>query len=227
MSIKSTTRRPLRLRKRICRAASRAASRLVVKMVSSRSRPRVKRPVLTSMAGGELAPQSSRWHLLVTAMLVVVVCSAFSPALDVFISGDDFEWLESSYDVLQDPLSSFRLENNFFRPLVKWSYLIDYLVFGQNAVGYMITNLVIHLLNALLLFWLLVTFFATFTNVFLPLAVAAILALILKPYQELLCRRLHVGGGVAVGSGVCVGETGVGDAAAQADRTRMRGRHKA
>jgi hypothetical protein len=107
------------------------------------------------MAGGELAPQTSRWHLLVTAMLVVVVCSAFSPALDVFISGDDFEWLESSYDVLQDPLSSFRLENNFFRPLVKWSYLIDYLVFGQNAVGYMITNLVIHLLNALLLFWLL------------------------------------------------------------------------
>ncbi len=107
------------------------------------------------MAGGELARESSRSRLVVTALLVVVVCAAFSPALDVFISGDDFEWLESSYDVLRNPLSSFRLENHFFRPLVKWSYLIDYLVFGQNAVGYMITNLAIHFLNALLLFWLL------------------------------------------------------------------------
>ena len=88
-------------------------------------------------------------------MLAVVVCAAFLPALDIFISGDDFEWLESSYDVLENPLSSFRLENNFFRPLVKWSYLTDYLVFGQLAVGYMITNLAIHLLNVVLLFCLM------------------------------------------------------------------------
>jgi hypothetical protein len=107
------------------------------------------------MAGRELAPKTFRWQLLVTLLLAGVVCAAFSPALDVFISGDDFEWLESSYDVIDDPLSSFRLENNFFRPLVKWTYLIDYLVFGQFAVGYMITNLTIHFLNTLLLLLLL------------------------------------------------------------------------
>jgi hypothetical protein len=107
------------------------------------------------MAGSELAPEFSRWQLLVTALLLVVVCAAFAPALDVFIAGDDFEWLESSYEVIENPLSSFRLENHFFRPLVKWTYLVDYLVFGQLAVGYMITNLAIHFLNALLLFCLL------------------------------------------------------------------------
>jgi hypothetical protein len=107
------------------------------------------------MAGSEPTPEPSRWQLVVTALLAVVVCAAFLPALDVFISGDDFEWLESSYDVIEDPLSSFRLENNFFRPLVKWTYLFDYLIFGQLAVGYMITNLAIHFLNVLLLFCLL------------------------------------------------------------------------
>jgi hypothetical protein len=107
------------------------------------------------MAGSELAQEYSRWQLLVTAFLAIAVCAAFLPALDVFIAGDDFEWLESSYEVIKNPLSSFRLENNFFRPLVKWTYLVDYLVFGQHAVGYMITNIVIHFLNALLLFCLL------------------------------------------------------------------------
>ena len=107
------------------------------------------------MAGSELGREFSRWQLLVTALLVVVVLAAFAPALDVFIAGDDFEWLESSYEVIENPLSSFRLENHFFRPLVKWTYLVDYLVFGQLAVGYMITNLAIHFLNALLLFCLL------------------------------------------------------------------------
>ncbi len=87
--------------------------------------------------------------------MVVVVIAAFTPALDVFISGDDFEWLESAYGVVKDPLSSFDRGNNFFRPFVKWSYLADYLIFGQRSVGYMVTNLLIHFLNVILLFALL------------------------------------------------------------------------
>jgi hypothetical protein len=107
------------------------------------------------MAGTEEHPQSPRWQLLVGMLMAVIVCGAFSPALDVFIAGDDFEWLESAYDVVKDPWSSFRIDNNFFRPHVKWSYLVDYLIFGQLAVGYMITNLMIHFVNSLLLYWLL------------------------------------------------------------------------
>jgi hypothetical protein len=79
-----------------------------------------------------------------------VVIAAFLPALDIFIAGDDFEWLERSYAVVGDPLSSFALVNRFLRPLVMWSYLADYLVFGQLAVGYMLTNLAIHLFNTVL-----------------------------------------------------------------------------
>ena len=41
------------------------------------------------------------------------------------------------------------------------------------------------------LFWAIASFFAAFSNVFLPLAVAAVLAFVLRPYYELLNERLR------------------------------------
>ncbi len=41
------------------------------------------------------------------------------------------------------------------------------------------------------LFWVIGSFFAAFSNVFLPLAVAAVLAFVLRPYYELLNERLR------------------------------------
>jgi hypothetical protein len=97
----------------------------------------------------------ARWRVLLNVLMAAGVIAAFLPALDVFIAGDDFEWLDASYDIVGDPLSSFGLINHFFRPLVKWTYLGDYLIFGQVGVGYMATNLLIHFLNSLLLYILL------------------------------------------------------------------------
>jgi len=96
-----------------------------------------------------------RWRVLLHVLLAVAVIAAFLPALDGYIAGDDFEWLDASYDIVGDPLSSFELINQFFRPVVKWTYLGDYLIFGQIGVGYMATNLLVHFLNSLLLYLLL------------------------------------------------------------------------
>jgi hypothetical protein len=100
-------------------------------------------------------PKPARWRVLLRVLMAVAVIAAFLPALDVFIAGDDFEWLDASYDIVGDPLSSLGLINHFFRPLVKWTYLGDYLIFGQIGVGYMATNLLVHFLNSLLLYALL------------------------------------------------------------------------
>ena len=88
-----------------------------------------------------------RWRVLLPVLMTVAVIAAFSPALDIYIAGDDFEWLDASYDIIGDPLASFEPINHFFRPLVKWTYVGDYLIFGQVGIGYMATNLLIHLLN--------------------------------------------------------------------------------
>ena len=96
-----------------------------------------------------------RWRVLLPALMTVAVFAAFSPALDIYIAGDDFEWLDASYDIIGDPLASFEPINHFFRPLVKWTYVGDYLIFGQVGIGYMATNLLIHFLNSLFLYMLL------------------------------------------------------------------------
>jgi len=97
----------------------------------------------------------ARCHVLLHVLLAVSVVTAFLPAFDIFIAGDDFEWLDASYDIIADPLSSLALINHFFRPLVKWTYIGDYLIFGQIGSGYMATNLLVHFLNSLLFYALL------------------------------------------------------------------------
>jgi len=43
------------------------------------------------------------------------------------------------------------------------------------------------------IFWLVGAFLSRFSNIFLPLAVAAVGALVIKPYYEFIHRRLHLG----------------------------------
>jgi len=43
------------------------------------------------------------------------------------------------------------------------------------------------------IFWLIGAFLARFSNIFLPLAVAAVAALVIKPYYDLFRTRLHFG----------------------------------
>jgi len=88
-------------------------------------------------------------------VLAAIVMAAFAPTYDVFLGGDDFEWLDVSYELFVHPLASFELINSFFRPLVKWTFAIDYLIFGDFAPGYMLTNISIHLFNVLLLYMLM------------------------------------------------------------------------
>jgi hypothetical protein len=97
----------------------------------------------------------ARWRVLLSVLMAAAVIAAFLPALDVYIAGDDFEWLDTSYDIVGDPLSSLELINHFFRPLVKWTYIGDYLVFGRIGVGYIATSLLVHFLNSLLLYMFL------------------------------------------------------------------------
>lgn len=101
------------------------------------------------------AGDQRRWRVLLLALMAAVVFAVFTPALGIFISGDDFEWIYSTYDLLDDPMLSFETNNHFFRPLIKWTYLGDFLVFGQVGAGYAATNLLIHFLNSAMLFALM------------------------------------------------------------------------
>jgi hypothetical protein len=89
---------------------------------------------------------------LVVLLAVALLVATFLPALDIYLRGDDFEWLHESYGGWQQPGRLFERIGGFFRPIVKASYLLNYTIFGTNARGYAATNLLVHLCNAGLLF---------------------------------------------------------------------------
>lgn len=64
-------------------------------------------------------------------------------------------------DLVHIPLSrdGVLLQHNSFRPICDLSMMLDYKLYGKNAAGYHLTNLILHLLNSILVF-IAVTLFA-------------------------------------------------------------------
>jgi len=52
-----------------------------------------------------------------------------------------------------DLLHSIGIKANFYRPIQTFSYLIDYSIGGLNPIGYHLTNIILHILVALTVFW--------------------------------------------------------------------------
>ena len=61
------------------------------------------------------------------------------------------------------------------------------------ATAITILSTVVIILAVGTLFWLVGAFFVKFSAIFLPVAVAAVVALVVKPYFEAIRRRLHIG----------------------------------
>ena len=93
------------------------------------------------------------------ACVLLFVFLLYVPALNNYLQGDDFEWLNSVYQGWQRPGQIFEKINNFFRPLVKFSYLLSYTFFGTRACGYNLFNVLLHIANLWLLFLLLLRLF--------------------------------------------------------------------
>ncbi len=55
------------------------------------------------------------------------------------------------------PLLVTRGKGNYYRPLFKISYTVDYLIYGLNPRGFHFTNLIVHTLNVFLLYLILIS----------------------------------------------------------------------
>ncbi len=87
-------------------------------------------------------------NLLFTVLFSTTICAFcfYYPGYLYFLN-DDF---------IHIPLSANGklLQHNFFRPICDFSIMFDYLVWMKNAWGYHLTNLLLHVFNSLLLFFL-------------------------------------------------------------------------
>lgn len=99
--------------------------------------------------------------LFILCLILVITFFAFTPVLrSNFTNWDDEDYVTNN-SVIRSPLlislkkvfGSFYLRS--YQPLTILSYKIEYGFFKLNPVGYHTTNLILHLLNCLLVFWLI------------------------------------------------------------------------
>lgn len=78
--------------------------------------------------------------------LIVLVSYAFNP-FELYFLNDDFVHI---------PLSAGKefFQHNSFRPVSELSIMLDYALWGKNAWGYHLTNLLLHIIDTLLVFLL-------------------------------------------------------------------------
>jgi tetratricopeptide (TPR) repeat protein len=103
----------------------------------------------------------SKQMLIVYVALTIVTLAVFWQVhqYDFLIIDDNHYVTGNSYVQAGFTLEGFRgafsFKSLFWDPLTFISLMLDYEFYGLNAGGYHITNLILHLLSTLLLFWLL------------------------------------------------------------------------
>ena len=105
---------------------------------------------------------TDKQKLIIYIVLIVVTLAVFWQVNQYdFINFDDPLYVTQNSHIQSGiTLDGFRwafsttYANNFWYPMIWLSFMLDYQLFGLNAGGYHLTNLILHVLSTLLLFWL-------------------------------------------------------------------------
>ncbi|MCX5714477.1 MAG: tetratricopeptide repeat protein [Candidatus Omnitrophica bacterium] len=108
---------------------------------------------------------SKKSKLLIFSLLVVILAATFMVYLPVFKNGfvlwDDDMYITDNLLIRQlTPKNIVNIFSSFhgdiyYKPLVLLSFAIEYHFFGLNPAAYHITNLILHLVSCVLVFWLI------------------------------------------------------------------------
>ena len=101
-----------------------------------------------------------RTRLLLAVTLGALFCALFAvaPGFDNGFWRDDFVLLERAEAARTQPsILGARWVEPFNRPLAQVAFYLEYRVWGLDSGRYILTNTLLHVVNAVLLFWLLQT----------------------------------------------------------------------
>lgn len=101
-----------------------------------------------------------RTRFLLAVAFGALFCSwfAFAPGFDNGFWRDDFVLLERAETARTQPaVLGARWVEPFNRPLAQVAFYLEYRVWGLESGRYILTNTLLHVVNAILLFWLLQT----------------------------------------------------------------------
>ena len=118
-------------------------------------------------ARSRAAVPTPRWLRLAPVFIALAVVAVYATALGFnFLGLDDVEILKHRYYIIGD-LSKIKLafttdaflgtNGSFYRPLQTVSFMLDALIGGPSPFIYHLTNLLLHIVASLCVFWLLLT----------------------------------------------------------------------
>jgi len=109
-----------------------------------------------------VAPPKKTWPVFVPVLLLVVLTAIlFSGALrNEFTNWDDIDYVKENMYIRDLSLSGIydiftAYVSNHYHPLTLLSLAVDYHLWGLNATGYIAGNILLHLLNVVLVFFIL------------------------------------------------------------------------
>jgi hypothetical protein len=95
---------------------------------------------------------TEKFALLCVSLYAIAVAIAFGKALQCGFLADDFVALQElkRADFLSAAISAWQPTNfqSLYRPVAQLSLMVDHLVWGHNAVGYHVSNLLMHISTA-------------------------------------------------------------------------------
>jgi hypothetical protein len=81
------------------------------------------------------------------------ISAVFLPVLNFQLMGDDFLLVQLAHAARHDWRMAFAALDAFYRPSTTWTLLADWVFWGHHAAGYHLTNLLLRIGNAALLFF--------------------------------------------------------------------------
>ncbi len=78
--------------------------------------------------------------------LLGAVLALYAPALRLALAGDDYQWLQLAHRALHRPALLLADLDTFYRPTTTWTLALDRLAWGRRALGFHLTNLLLHAL---------------------------------------------------------------------------------
>jgi len=92
--------------------------------------------------------------LLHAAVIILVTFIYYYNSLNNFFYADDFIWLDRIKHLNGNWINIFNLENGYFTPLTYISFYVSNMLFGLTPYWYHLTDVTIHAMNGLLLYFL-------------------------------------------------------------------------
>ncbi len=131
-----------------------------------------------------LRKNNPTYRCLFFVVIFLWVILVYSNSLYNSFQYDDIHHIRENFNIrkltnipsfFKDPrMFSFHSEDSMYRPFLLVTYALNYYIHGNNVVGFHIVNVLLHAINAILVFLILLIFFSTYH--FIPFLIALLYA---------------------------------------------------